>query len=105
MPSAGRTSSSSEANGICASDSIPRARSTLHPGGLIGSVIQQRRLADPGLPNQRQGRADAVAGLRERDPDRVPLLLAPKQHGAILSPDTRARKTRCPPEASWDPCS
>ena len=62
--SAGRSSSSSDANGICASDSIPRARSTRISVGSLRGVIEQRRLADAGLADERQRRA--------RRPDRAP---------------------------------
>ena len=56
-PSAGRSSSSSDANGICASDSIPRARSSCIPSRPLGGVVEQRGLADPRLADERQRRA------------------------------------------------
>ena len=59
MNNAGRSSSSSEANGICASDCDPASAQQLHPGGPVGSVVEQRGLAYPRLPGQREPRADA----------------------------------------------
>ncbi len=63
-----------------------------HPGRALGGVVQQRRLADPGVAAERQHGAGARSRPLESKLD-VPLLLEPtEQHSAILRgpvPDAR----------------
>ena len=80
IASAGRSSSSSQANGICASDSTPRARRSRMPSACCGGVIEQRRLADPRLADERERGAGARSRPRQSVLDLVALLLTPEQH-------------------------
>ena len=83
-PSAGRSSSDRPANATSTSDSTPRTRSTVASPAAAGRVLQQRALADPGIPAQHQHAARARTGLDHQPLDALALRLAPQQHGAIL---------------------
>ena len=101
MPSAGRSSSASPANGTSASDSIPRARSTRIPPACPARVLEQRRLADPRLADEREHAAAAVPRLGQEPVERQPLLLPAEQHPPILtSPAPMPRRLGGPPEAT-----
>ena len=78
--SAGRSSSSSPAKGTCASDSMPRARRTRHARRRLARVVEQRRLADARLADQREHAALAGAGVGQQPVERPALDLAPQQH-------------------------
>jgi hypothetical protein len=54
-----------------------------HPARLPGGVAEQRRLADPRFPREREQRAGARSRQGERLLDLPPLLLPP-QHAAIV---------------------
>ena len=56
-----------------------------------GRVLEQRRLADPGLAAQHEHPAHAGPGLCDEPLDALALGRAPQQHGAILSGPGRAR--------------
>ena len=84
ITSAGRNSSSRDANGIWASDCTPRALQYRHPFGAARGVIEQRRLADPGFPDERQRRALPRSRPRQGPLDLRPLVVPAEQHAASL---------------------
>ena len=65
------------------------------PSAALGRVLEQRRLPDPGLADEREHAAAAVPRLRKQAVDRQPLLVAAEQHAPILT--SRAPLMRAAP--------
>ena len=66
----------------------------LHPTRALGHILEQRRLADAGLADERERRTRTVARLRERALDGLALAVAPHQHAASLAPTRGAPVAR-----------
>ena len=79
--SSGDSSSESAANGSSDSDSIPRARRTAQPVGVVGGVAQQRRLAHAGLAVHEQRRAAPLPRRLDHAPEPSALLVTSDQQG------------------------
>ncbi len=88
-PSAGRISSNSDANGISASDSIPRARSS-----CIGrrAMLQSSAAASssavfpiPGSPTSATVELSPTRACASASSISAPLRIAPEKHGPILA--------------------
>ena len=106
MTSAGRSSSSSDANGIWASDSIPRARSTRIPTARSAAWSSSTVLPIPASPTSASVALAPERALASTRSICSRSLLTTEQHAAPTPTPgcdrsrRSAAKTRCPPDAS-----